>query len=379
MHLFSRHGNTVLFVEGRQHLRSTLAAWRSRTIGPDDFKQPLLQMPHPNLFVFRYPVWTPISGQLPLGWATKRFRSLLLRKTLRQLQMNRPIVWFSQPGMGDLVNELPSARLRLYHVVDEYSSYPGQSTAHREQLRRLEKELIKQVDAVIVVSEKLYEAKRQYHDSIYIVPNGVDYEAYSQALENPQLPEDLECIPKPRIGYSGLVGDKLDMSILRELAVAKPGWSLVFVGEARVSEQKDAWQALLELPNVYYLGPKPVSQVPEYLKGFQVGVMPFVRNRQTENASPLKLYDYLAAGLASVSVDIPAVEEFRQYIHVANSPSDFTKAVEAALADDGVDHFEMRRAVAAQHTWEARAQTLSDIIQQLGDTQSNGQAISHLI
>jgi glycosyltransferase involved in cell wall biosynthesis len=362
--LFARHGNKVLFVEGRGYMRSALAAWRSGAIDSADLKQPLLQKIADNLHVFRYPVWTPVSGQMAIGWITQKFRSMLLRNALQQLEMTEPIVWFSQPSMIDLIDEIPSAKLRLYHVVDEYSAYTGQTTSHSQRQQRLEEKMIKQVDAVIVVSKKLHETKRGYNPNTYLVPNGVDFKAYTEALEDAQLPEDLERIPEPRIGYSGLVGDKLNLPILHELAMARPQWSLVFIGEARFSTQADTWQKMRELPNVHYLGEKPVAKVPHYLKGFQVGLMPYLQNRHSEHISPLKLYDYLAAGVAVVSIDIPAVDEFRQHIHVAKCPGDLLNAVERALADTGPDQFAMRRALAAKHTWEARAQQLSEVIQQ---------------
>ena len=370
MHRFARHGNRVLFVEGRTHLRSTLAAWRSGVLDSADFKQPLLQEVEENLFVFHYPVWAPVSGRLPVGWLTKRCRAFYLRQALQTLNMQHPVVWYSQPGMGDLVHEVPSPRLRLYHIVDEYSAYTGQSARHSRREQQLEQRLFKQVDGVVVVSQKLYDAKRAYHPRTFLVPNGVNFDAYSRALDDPQLPAELARIPGPRIGYSGLIGDRLNLSMLYELATAKPEWSLVFMGEARLVQQANGWLALLRLPNVHYLGEKTVEQVPHYIKGFDVGMMPYQQNRESEYISPLKLYDYLAAGVAAVSVEIPAIAEFRRYVHIANSPHDFIHAVEAALQDGEPHHHAMRRNVAAQHTWEARVLQLSNIIEQLAEIET---------
>lgn len=364
MHLFARHGNRVLFVEGRRHLRQTVAAVQRGQLGRAELTAPAVEQVADQLFVFRYPAWAPISGQQPLGWMTRQVRRRALHRVLRRLEMEAPIVWFSQPGMGDLIDEIPGARLHLYHVVDEYAAYAGQSREHSLREAALERELIRQVDAVIVVSQNLYDSKRPLHPHTYLVPNGVDYAAYSQALEDARRPEDLDAIPTPRIGYSGLVGDKLDLTTLLHLAQTKPEWSLVLMGEARLTVQQETWEALRRLPNVYYLPQKPVSQVPYYLKGFQVGIMPYLQTRHAENISPLKLYDYLAAGLPVASLEIPAVADFRQYIHVARRPEDFIAAVEAALADTSPARRAQRRTVAAQHTWEARGEQLSGLIQQ---------------
>lgn len=361
---FARHGNKVLYVEARSHLRAALQGMRNGTAGQKHPSQPVLHRINENLHVLHYPAWAPVSGRMPIGWLTKMIRTRILRNVLRALQMERPIVWLSQPSMIDLIDEVPAARLYIYHILDEYSAYAGQTSERSQRIARAEQEIYKHVDAVIVVSQQLYEAKQHHHPHMYVVPNGVNYDAFSKALDDLQLPEDLARVPSPRIGYSGHVGDRLNLPMLHELALAKPEWSLVFMGEARLSQQLETWQAMLRLPNVHYLGQKPGAEVPNYLKGFQVGLMPYLQNRESEHISPLKLYDYLAAGLAVVSVEIPAIKDFRQHIHVARTPSDFMRAVEMALADKEPHRYAMRRAVAAQHTWEAREQLLSNVIQQ---------------
>ena len=151
--------------------------------------------------------------------------------------------------------------------------------------------------------------------------------------------------------------------MLEKLALGNPEWSLVFLGETRVSQQAEIWQALRALPNVYHLEPVQVSQVPHYVKGFQVGLMPYLQNRHAEHISPLKLYDYLAAGLPIASVDIPAAREFSQYVHLADNPQSFVQAVRSALSDSTSERYQARRNIAAQHTWEARVEQLSCLIE----------------
>jgi glycosyltransferase involved in cell wall biosynthesis len=355
--------NRVLFVERRLHLRPTLAGFRRGDIGPSDLCRSPIRQISENLFVFRYPTWAPISGRFPLHQLTRIVRRLSVQNALRKLQMTQPIVWFSQPDMVDLVNEIPQARLLLYHIVDEYTAYSDQTPSSRRRAEEQEKEMMALVDAVIVVSRNLYKAKRPFNPNTYLIPNGVNYQSYADALAEPQSPDDLMAIKNPRLGYIGLVGDKLDLNMLVELAQENPEWSLVLLGQVRVHQQKEAWRALQMLPNVYHLGPVEVSQVPHYVKGFQVGLMPYLQNCHAEYISPLKLYDYLAAGLPIASLDIPAAREFSQYIHLTDNPRSFAQAVRAALADTTPERYQARRNVAAQHTWEARVEQLSDLIQ----------------
>lgn len=356
--------NKVLFVEGLPlSIRRALAGFPRGELGLSDCRRPSLRRISENLHTFRYPIWAPISLRFPYSQLTGIVRRLSLRYVLRKLQMSEPIVWFHRPEMIDLVNDIPSPRLLLYHVVDEYAAYPCLTPAKCRRIEEREKEMMAFVDAVIVVSKKLYEAKRPFNPNTYLVPNGVNYEAYTAALADPYLPDDLRVIRTPRLGYSGLIGDRLNLTMLKELAQENPQWSLVFLGKVSVSQQAETWRALRALPNVHYLGSVGISQVPHYVKGFQVGLMPYLQNREAEYISPMKLYDYLVAGLPIASVDIPAAREFSQHIHLANSPHNFWQAVRSALADTTPERRQARRKVAAQHTWEARIEQLSDLIQ----------------
>jgi glycosyltransferase involved in cell wall biosynthesis len=363
MSVFARH-NKVLFVESWRHLRPTLAAFREGDLGRSDLRRSPLRQISENLFVFRYPVWAPVSGRSPLRDLTRIVRRLAIRDALRRLGMSRPIVWFSLPHMVDLFDEIPSVRLRVYHVVDEYTSYSGETPARRRQTSEREREMMALVDLVIVVSQELYEAKRSFNANTYLVPNGVNYQAYTDALADPHLPGDLVDINPPRLGYSGLIGDRLNLSMLKELAQENPQWSLVFLGEVRLARQAEIWQKLVAMPNVHYVGLVDISQVPNYLKGFDVGLMPYLQDRHSEHISPLKLYDYLAAGLPIASTDIPAAREFGPYVHLADSYQGFDQAVRAALADITPERRQARRNIAARHTWEARMEQLSGLIEE---------------
>jgi glycosyltransferase involved in cell wall biosynthesis len=369
MSIFARQ-NKVLWVERRPHLRWMVAGLRTGELEPSKMGASLRCISD-NLYVFSYPAWAGISTRAPLRQLTQAARQWSIRKAMRALGMlaptegaSGPIVWFSHPRMVDLIDEMPTAGMLLYHVVDEYTAYSGVTPERRKWLEECEKEIAARVDAVIVVSKKLYEAKHRLNKNTHLVPNGVNYQAYSAALADPQLPTELSKVETPRLGYSGLIGDRLDLQMLRTLAKEHPKWSLIFLGEARIEQQAEIWQALLALPNVHYVGQVEVSQVPDYLKGFQVGLMPYALGRESDNISPLKLYDYLATGLPIASMDIPAAREFSQYIHIGSSSQNFARAAEAALADTAPERRQARREIAARHTWEARVEQLSVLIQE---------------
>lgn len=371
MQLFARE-NRVLFVERRPHLKPTLAGFRRGELSLAEVARPTVRRVAENLHVFRYPVWAPVSGRWPLRPLTRTIQSAHFQSALRRLGLDRPIVWFYHPEWLDLVDAIPSARLRLYHVVDEYTSYQRLTEADRRRIAERERRLIERMDAVFVVSPALRQAKQALHHHTYLVPNGVNYPAFAAALEDPSLPPDLSAIPRPRIGYSGLISDKLELETLRALAQAHPDWSLVFLGAANVISQRAVWEALLRESNVHYLGQAAWERVPHYLKGLDVGLMPYTQDRHSETISPLKMYDYLAAGLPIAAIDIPAVREMAAQVQIARDADELEQAVRQALADQSPERRRARQAEAARNSWEARAEELSGIIQQLLETEKPG-------
>jgi len=354
--------NKVLYVERRPYLRSTMAEFRSGELGWQDLRQPALLQVADNLHIHRYPIWAPLSGAPALKQLSRAAMHASLKRSMRALDMSDPIVWYSLPSWLDLIDELPSAQLKLYHAIDEYTSYSQMTQARIRAWEAKEQAMMAQTDAVVVVSQTLYDAKAPYNPHTYLIPNAVNYRAYEAALADPELPPELAAIPEPRVGYIGLIGDKLNLPMLLDLARDNPQWSLVFLGSVRLPDQEALWQTLTGLPNVYHLGAVDVTRVPHYVKGFQVGLMPNLQNLFAENCSPLKLYDYLAAGIPVASIDMPHVRPFASHVQIAPTPGDFQRAVRDALADRDSQRRRERREIAAQETWEARVERLSEII-----------------
>jgi len=365
MSIFAR-SNKVLYVERRRFLRPTVKALARGELGWGDIFGPALEQIADNLYVHRYPVWSPITGAFPLKALTYAASRGSLHRSMRALGMSDPIIWYSLPGMVDMIDDTP-ARLRIYHAIDEYSSYSNQTEASKRTMMQREHRLMASVDAVIVVSQTLYDAKAPHNAHTYLVPNAVNYASYQTALNEPELPSELTAIPEPRIGYIGL--------IVLDLARKNSQWSLVFLGTVRLSQHQQVWQALVDLPNVHHLEAVDVLRVPYYVKGFQVGLMPNLQNLFTENCSPLKLYDYMAAGIPVASIDMPHARPFASHIHLAPTPEDFEQAVRDALADISHERREERRQIAARETWESRALKLSEIIvDRLAATQALGRS-----
>lgn len=365
MTLFAQH-NQVLYVEEIPRLDRLKKKIKQGALTIGDLIRPPLQQRQSSLYIFRYPVWGFHNRKPVLGSLTRSIRRKSLNKVVKSLNIQQPIVWFHRPEMITLLDEIPPYSLLIYHVVDEYTAYGGHTSDSRQRTQAREQQLLARADAVVVVSEKLYESKRPYNANTYLVQNGVDYPAYERALAAPALPAAFEQIKAPRLGYIGNISNKLNLALLIDIAQKHPDWSIVFLGATNLAADGLAsWETLLALPNVYYLGSVTASEVPYYLMGFNVGLMPYIQNQHSENISPLKLYDYLAAGIAVASIDIPAVRKFWQHVHIAPTPTHFSQAIETALSDSSPERSNERRNIAKAHTWEARVEQLSELIQQL--------------
>jgi hypothetical protein len=143
--------NKVLYVERRPYLRPTVAGFHRGELGGQDLHRPALKKVSENLYLHRYPLWAPASGTFPLNQLSRAVMRYSLNRSMRTLGMSDPIVWYSLPSWSDLIDELPSARLKLYHAIDEYTSYINMSENRMRTCERRERTLMAKTDAVIVV------------------------------------------------------------------------------------------------------------------------------------------------------------------------------------------------------------------------------------
>jgi glycosyltransferase involved in cell wall biosynthesis len=358
--------NRVLYIEPWAYLHPTLRRLRSGQMHLSDLQGPHLRQIRANLYVYRPPSWAPRADRFPLDVTTQGIYMASLQRVLTRLGFRRPILWLFQPDMEVFVGRFDE-KLVIYHIVDEYAGYSGISEAWRPVTRRLEQQLARRADVIFVTSPTLLESKRTLNERVLLVPNAVDYEAFSGALaKDTAPPADLAGVSPPIAGYVGAINDKVDLSLLARVASRGENWSWVLVGPVTVTDDEGqrALQTLRALPNVHLLGRKDVQEVPRYIAACDVGVLPYRVNEWTRNIDSLKIYEYLACGKAIVATDVPAARRFSEFVHIAQDETEFLQRLNAAREESSPEWQTRRRTIAAQNTWEQRVESLSTAIEE---------------
>ena len=311
----------------------------------------------PNLFVAN-PLVVPLPGS---RWADRLNTEILARSLNRLVSrhgLEAPILWTFLPNVGRLLGRL-GERFVIYHCVDKYSEFSG---VHREGLARMERDLAGRAQLVLASSGQIAEELRAYNPNTHFVSHGVDVAHFSRALDQETaVAPDLRQLRRPLIGFFGLLADWVDLPLVRGLALRRPEWSFVLVGKAATN-----LGPVQGLPNVHLLGQKPYAALPAYCRGFDVGLIPFRTNELTVRANPLKLREYLAAGLPVVSTALPEVAVYKDLVHLADGVDGFEAAIEVALSARSLDVTRRRVDAMRAESWESRVAQISEIVSTLG-------------
>lgn len=310
-------------------------------------------------------VWSPVILPFHSNAIIRRTNQYLLSRWLdywlRRLAFHKDILWTYNPLTTQLLNFRQFNKL-VYHCVDEIKAQPGMP---KEALEQAEQVLVQEASIVFVTAPKLLETRRRWNRNTYYLPNVADYAHFSTAMdEQTALPDDLAAIPAPRIGFVGAIsGYKVDFRLLRLVAAAHPEWSLVLIGKVGEGDPWTDFSLLHGLANIHLLGAKPYDDLPQYLHGIDVAILPNQLNEYTEAMFPMKFFEYLAAGRRIVSVDLPALREFSDVAYIAKTPADFVTGIAQTLAGQGAP-LEARLSLAKEYTYEARTEKMMSLIQQ---------------
>ena len=215
---------------------------------------------------------------------------------------------------------------------------------------------------MFAINAPLAEAKRAVNANTYVSPHGVDHALFARALDPAtRIPADLAALPGPRLGFYGTLRSWVDVELIAHVARARPQWTIALIGQAL-----DDMSALAGLPNVHLLGQRPHGELPAYCKGFAVGLIPYRIDERMTFVNPLKLREYLSAGLPVVSTAVPEVARYTAHgATIATTGDEWVAAIERALATDSTAARAARSAAMISETWQARVaqvtQTVDDV------------------
>ena len=298
---------------------------------------------------------TVVVPQLPPGLPEAVRRTVLsavLRDFLADQGVHRPTLWYYTPlGLRWTDGIEPSAV--VYDCMDELSAFRNAAP----ELPVLERGLLARADVVFTGGQSLWERKHRSHPDVHALPSAVDAAHFALARRPQPDPADQAAIPHPRLGWFGVIDERLDLDLLAAVARRRPDWSIVLVGPvAKIDEA-----SIPDLPNVHRLGQKSYEELPAYLAGWDVAIMPFARNEATAFISPTKTPEYLAGGRPVVSTSITDV--VRPYganglVRIADDADAFEAACEAAMAEDDRTRIRAADSFLAGISWDRTWSTM---------------------
>jgi UDP-galactopyranose mutase len=270
----------------------------------------------------------------------------LLEQWIEAERISEYVLWYYTPMALAFTDRLSPVAV-VYDCMDELSAFQGAPASITER----ETELMSRAALVLTGGKSLFEAKRHQHANIHLFPSSVDVAHFAQARRATIEPSDQANIPHPRLGFFGVIDERMDLALLDGVAAARPDWHLVMVGPIVKIDPA----ALPRRANIHYLGSKRYEELPQYVAGWDVALLPFARNDATRFISPTKTPEYLAAGKPVVSTSIRDVVRpygTRGLARIADDVPAFVQACTAAMADDADKRITQADAFLRQNSWD---------------------------
>jgi glycosyltransferase involved in cell wall biosynthesis len=293
------------------------------------------------------PLMTPFDRLRPLRLLNATILTRAVNRALRLGAHDPPILVTTIPNAAGVVGSVGEA-LSVYYCVDEFSEWPG---SDRTAMLEMEGELLRRVDLVVTTSDALFHAKSASHARVRLLPHGVDWQRFREGAG--RSPAALDALPRPRIGYAGLVDERLDAELLTALATARRDMQWVLLGPRQLPPS-----GLDQLPNVHFLPAVPYEDVPAVLAALDVAMLPYVESDLTERMNPLKLRELLASGTPVVATPLREVKRFAAEVALARGPDEWLAQVDAALKE-GRSGAAARAERVRPEGWDARAEEFS--------------------
>ena len=363
MSTLAKNGNRVLFIENTgvrvptvkdlPRLWRRLLNWKRGYGG--------IRKEEENLYIY-----SPLVLPFPYSKiATKINKFLMLsviQKWMKILEFHNPIVWTFLPTalVLNILDEIDPS-IFIYYCIDDFVS----SSKGARKIKKVEEKVIKQADLVFATSGKLYERCLFLNKETQRFPFGLNVDQYNKARETKiEIPPDMRLITKrPIVGYVGGIHKWIDLDLLQRIALTHKDVAIVLVGPKQVD-----LSALDRISNVYILGKKEKEELPQYVKFFDIGLIPYLKTTYTDNVYPTKINEYLAMEKPVISTKIPEVVELDRecggsFINFIENERDFGNAMRQSLAITPKSVLDKRVAVANSNSWVVKIETMCDLIE----------------
>lgn len=278
----------------------------------------------------------------------------VLNNFLKTKQVN--VGWFYSAAFSGLLSEYSFDKV-VYDCMDELSLFKFAPPELVEQ----EKFLISKADVVFTGGKALYESKKGLHENVYCFPSSVDQQHFEKVFEDIEIPEDIRYISSPIVGYFGVIDERIDLDLLIHTALKLPEVSFVMIGPLAKIEERDLPRA----KNIHYLGMKDYAVLPNYLKAFDIAMMPFALNDATKHISPTKTLEYMAAKKPIISTPIKdVVREYGDCIEIVGSSDEFCASITKVLADSN-QTISAYDTILENTSWTSTVGKMNEILNQL--------------
>jgi glycosyltransferase involved in cell wall biosynthesis len=281
----------------------------------------------------------------------------MLSKFFIDNNITKYFFWYYTPMMLPVSDHF-NPTITIYDCMDELAAFKFAP----QSLKDKENQLFAKSDLVFTGGYSLYEAKKARHHDVHPFPSSIDTEHYFKARHYTVDPADQASIGHPRIGYFGVIDERIDLALIEGIAKRKPEWHIVMIGPtAKISPD-----ALPKLPNIHYLGMKSYQELPSYIAGWDIAMMPFAHNESTRYISPTKTPEYLAAGRPVIST--PIADVLRQYgrnglVNIAGTPEEFVRVASPELENNDRDEWMQHvNEFLSQNSWDKTFQRMMYLI-----------------
>lgn len=304
-----------------------------------------------NLYVL-----TPFVFPFPASSLAKKLNKKLLvfqiGKALKQIKKSPLQIWSFTPEISYILNHFKEEKV-IYYCVDDHASFSGYD---KKQVLMDEKELCTKSDLVITTSTALHKAKKDWNKNTILIPHGVEFDHFNKAVtKDLACPEEIVDIQSPKFGFFGLIRDWVDLDLIASVAGKKPQWNFIFIGDADSNVNLSKYK---KFKNIYFLGRKKYDELPAFCRYFDIGIIPFKVNELTYAVNPIKLREYLSAGLPVISTPMPEVKLYESFVHIVKNADEFIKACGKIIEKENNKALERRCSAMKEETWSHKLEEI---------------------